>query len=184
MTGPTTDKGAKMDQDERTSESGEPTEISDGESLEAQLESVKEELSRQTALAQDYLDTARRVKAEFENYKKRVAKEKEQIISCANERLLCDLLIIYDDLQRALEAECGADELREGVSKIHANMTALLQENGVREIPVDGKFDPSCQEALATGEGDDGRILEVYQKGYFLGNKVLRTSKVKVARSE
>lgn len=184
MTGPTTDKGAKMDTEERSSESGEATELSDSESLKAQLESVKEELARQTALAKDYLDTARRVQAEFENYKKRVVKEKKQIISCANERLLCDILIIYDDLQRALEAKCEADELREGVSKIHTNMAALLEENGVREIPTDGKFDPSCQEALATGEGEDGCILEVYQTGYFLGSKVLRTSKVKVARSE
>ena len=173
-----------MEQEEKSSISGEATELSDDGSLKAQLESVKEELTRQTALAKDYLDTARRVQAEFENYKKRAAKEREQIISCANERLLCDLIIIYDDLQRALEAECEADELRDGVSRIHTNMAALLEENGVREIPVDGKFDPSCQEALATGEGEDGRILEVYQKGYFLGNKVLRTSKVKVARSE
>ena len=173
-----------MEQEEKSSISGEATELSDDGSLKAQLESVNEELSRQAALAKDYLDTARRVQAEFENYKKRAAKEREQIISCANERLLCDLIIIYDDLQRALEAECEADELRDGVSRIHTNMAALLEENGVREIPVDGKFDPSCQEALATGEGEDGRILEVYQKGYFLGNKVLRTSKVKVARSE
>ena len=173
-----------MEQEEKSSISGEATELSDDGSLKAQLESVNEELSRQAALAKDYLDTARRVQAEFENYKKRAAKEREQIISCANERLLCDLIIIYDDLQRALEAECEADELRDGVSRIHTNMAALLEENGVREIPVDGKFDPSCQEALATGEGENGRILEVYQKGYFLGNKVLRTSKVKVARSE
>ncbi|HHT75151.1 MAG TPA: nucleotide exchange factor GrpE [Methanomassiliicoccaceae archaeon] len=173
-----------MDISENSSESGEATELSEIESLKMQLESVNEELSRQTALAQDYLDTARRVQAEFENYKKRMAKEREQIVSCANERLLCDILIIYDDLQRALEAECEADELRNGISKIHTNLANFLKENGVREIPVDGKFDPSCHEALAMGEGEDGTILEVYQKGYYLGNKVLRTSKVKVARSK
>ncbi|NLI73296.1 MAG: nucleotide exchange factor GrpE [Euryarchaeota archaeon] len=179
---PAIDEGAKMEQENKDLCNEDATDPSEIELLKAQLESIKEELSKKTALADDYLDTARRVQAEFENYKKRVAKEREQIISCANERLLCDLLIIYDDLQRALDTNCETDELREGVSKIYTNLTNFLEENGVREIPADGVFDPSCQEALATGEGEDGRILEVYQKGYFLGSRVLRTSKVKVAR--
>jgi molecular chaperone GrpE len=174
-----------MDKPEKSPECGEGADLSDEiESLRAQMETKNEELSRQAALSQDYLDTARRVQAEFENYKKRAAKEKEMIMSCANERLLFDILIVYDDLQRALEADCDADELRNGVSKIHTNLAALLKDSGVREIPTDGKFDPTCQEALATGEGEDGAVLEVYQKGYFLGSKVLRTCKVKVARSE
>jgi len=96
----------------------------------------RKRLAKQTALSRDYLETARRVQAEFENYKKRAAKERETVLSCANERLLSDLLIIYDDLQRALEAECLGDELRDGVSKIYTNLTAFLRENGIREIPV------------------------------------------------
>ena len=147
-----------------------------------QLESVNEELSRQTALAQ----TTSILLAAYRRSSRTTRRgwpRRGQIVSCANERLLCDILIIYDDLQRALEAECEADELRNGISKIHTNLANFLKENGVREIPVDGKFDPSCHEALAMGEGEDGTILEVYQKGYYLGNKVLRTSKVKVARS-
>ena len=174
-----------MDSPEKSPECGGDSDLS-GEiaSLKAQLEAKNEELSQQSALAQDYLDTARRVQAEFENYKRRAAKEKEVIVSCANERLLSDILIVFDDLQRALEADCDVDELRDGVSKIHTNLAAFLKECGVREMPADGKFDPTCHEALAVGAGEDGSILEVYQKGYFLGNNVLRTSKVKVARSE
>ena len=88
-----------MDKPEKSPECGEGADLSDEiESLRAQMETKNEELSRQAALSQDYLDTARRVQAEFENYKKRAAKEKEMIMSCANERLLFDILIVYDDL--------------------------------------------------------------------------------------
>lgn len=173
-----------MDKEDSTVDSGEASDLTEETGLlKARLEAESAELAKQKALAQDYLDTARRVQAEFENYKKRMAKEREDLLRCANERLLVDLLTIHDDLQRALDANCTAEELRAGVSKIHTNLAAFLRENGVREIPADGKFDPACHEALAAGEGEDGMILEVYQKGFFLGTRVLRTSKVKVARS-
>jgi len=172
-----------MDDDKSAVDSGEARDLPEEDSLKARLEAESAELAKQKALAQDYLDTARRVQAEFENFKKRTAREREELLRCANERLLVDILTIHDDLQRALDADCTHEELRAGVSKIHANLAAFLQANGVREIPADGRFDPTCHEALATGEGEDGKILEVYQKGFYLGTKVLRTSKVKVARS-
>ncbi|NLK25349.1 MAG: nucleotide exchange factor GrpE [Euryarchaeota archaeon] len=157
--------------------------IDEPDSLKEQLDTEQSELSKYKSLAQEYLDTARRVQAEFENYKKRIVREREEMLRYANECLLADILNIYDDLQRALEADCTAKEFRSGVSKIHDNLTALLRENNVREISADGKFDPTCHEALAVGDGEDGSILEIYQKGYYLGTRVLRTSKVKVARS-
>jgi molecular chaperone GrpE len=69
------------------------------------------------------------------------------------------------------------------VTKIRDNMAALLREHGLREIPSDGMFGPTVHEAFAVGEGEDGTILEVFQKGYYLGDKVLRCAKVKVAKS-
>jgi molecular chaperone GrpE len=57
-----------------------------------------------------------------------------------------------------------------------------MAENGLKEIPSNGRFDPTIHEALAVGEGEDGTILEVFQKGYYLGDKVLRCSKVMVAK--
>lgn len=151
-------------------------------SLKGRLESERKEKDKQVALAEDYLNTARRVQAEFENYKKRTLREREDIVKCANEGLLADLLPVLDDFERALAAQCSEGELRDGITKIHDNLAALLKDYGVKEIPSE-RFDPSVHEAFAVGDGEDGKILEVYQKGYFLGNKVLRCSKVKVAKN-
>ena len=82
--------------------------------------------------------------------------------------------------ERALASNASADEFRKGVNQIHLNLGALLKSYGLREIPANDKFDPSLHEALSIGEGEEGKILEVYQKGYCLGTRVLRHSKVKV----
>jgi molecular chaperone GrpE len=152
-------------------------------SLREQLQAETKEKDRQAALAAEYLGIAKRTQAEFENYKRRTQKEREELVKVANHQLLGELLLVFDDFERALAAKCSEEELRAGVNKIRDNMAALLRDHGLREIPSDGKFDPSVHEAFAVGEGEDGMILEVFQKGYYLGNKVLRCSKVKVAKS-
>lgn len=151
--------------------------------MEEQLQLEKQEKDRQAALAAEYLDVARRVQAEFENFKKRSKREREDLVRTANDKLLSEMLVVFDDFERALCAQCSEEELRDGVDKIHHNMAALLREHGVREIPTDGLFDPTLHEAFAIGEGEDGKILEVFQKGYYLGDKVLRCSKVKVGKN-
>jgi molecular chaperone GrpE len=158
--------------------------------LEGQLSALRDELQAErkqkeqlAALAADYLDSARRVQAEFENYKRRSVREREEIIKCANHKLLSDLLLVVDDFERAVAAKCSEEELRSGITRIHDNLASLLKDYGLREIPSDGRFDPSVHEAFAVGEGEDGKILETYQKGYYLGDKVLRCSKVKVAKN-
>ncbi len=158
--------------------------------LEGQLSALRDELQAErkqndklAAMAADYLDAARRVQAEFENYKRRSLREREDTIKCANHKLLSDLLLVVDDFERAVNARCSEEELRSGITRIHDNLSSLLKDYGLRAIPSDGKFDPSVHEAFAVGEGEDGQILETYQKGYFLGDKVLRCSKVKVAKS-
>jgi molecular chaperone GrpE len=151
--------------------------------LREQLLAETEEKERQAALAAEYLGTAKRVQADFENFKRRTQREREELVKLANHRLLEQLLLVFDDLERALAAKCSDEELRRGVSRIRDNMAALMKDHGLREIPSDGRFDPSVHEALAVGEGEDGMILEVFQKGYYLGDRVLRCSKVKVAKS-
>jgi molecular chaperone GrpE len=152
--------------------------------LKEQLEAAKKEVEKQAALSRDHMDTAKRVQAEFENYKRRTQREREDMVKCANDRLLADMLTVVDDFERALASKCSPEELRAGITKIHDNLSSLLEDYGLREIPSDGKFDPQYHEAFAVGEGEEGMILEVYQKGYFLGPKVLRYSKVKVAKKE
>jgi len=162
----------------------------DCQDLEQQLSALRDQLQEERKRAEkagvqaaEYLDAARRVQAEFENYKKRSAREREETIKCANHKLLSDLLLVVDDFERAVAARCSEEELRSGITKIHDNLASLLRDYGLREIPSDGKFDPAMHEAFTVGEGEDGTILETYQKGYYLGDKVLRCSKVKVAKS-
>ena len=150
------------------------------EELRQQAEDLRDALDKQTAQTREYLDAARRITAEFDNYRKRAAKDREDIIRCSNDKLIAELLTVYDDLERAMASNASADEFRRGVNQIHLNLGALLKSYGLKEIPANDKFDPSFHEALSVGEGEDGKILEVYQKGYCLGPRVLRHSKVKV----
>lgn len=150
------------------------------EQLQEHAADLRDALDKQTAQAREYLDAARRITAEFDNYRKRAAKDREEIIRSSNDKLITELLTIYDDLERALASNASKDEFRKGVNQIQLNLEALLKSYGLKEIPANDKFDPSYHEALSVGEGEDGKILEVYQKGYCLGPRVLRHSKVKV----
>jgi molecular chaperone GrpE len=92
------------------------------------------------------------------------------------------MLNILDDLERALSADVDEEQLRRGLSQVHTNLRSLLKGYGLREIPAE-TFDPEYHEAFGVGEGEDGQILEVYQKGYCLGPRVIRHSKVKVGKN-
>jgi molecular chaperone GrpE len=130
-------------------------------------------------------DRLLRLAADFENYKKRAAREREEYVTLANERLVKELLPILDDLERALEAAAEHEEaqLEEGVRLVHRELSALLERNGVREIETDGKFDPHVHEALLTqpSEAEEGSVIDVVQKGYRLGDRVVRPARVVVA---
>lgn len=182
------EKGTNANTTEVTEETKDHGEVqrllSENESLRKQIEELKKELDKQTNLAKEYLDLAKRIQADFDNHKKRVVKEKEEIIRCANENLICDLLPTIDDLERALSANCQPEELRVGLNHIYNNLMSLLHSYGLKEIPSDGKFDPEYHEAIAIEDGEDGKILGVYQKGYLLGSRVIRHSKVKVAKEK
>jgi molecular chaperone GrpE len=131
-------------------------------------------------------DRLLRLAAEFDNYKKRAAREREQYVALANERLVKDLLPILDDLERALTAaeEHEEAQLEEGVRLVHRSLASLLERNGLTQIETDGKFDPHVHEALLTQPAEakeSGDVLDVIQKGYKLGDRVVRPARVIVA---
>ena len=130
-------------------------------------------------------DRLLRVAADFDNYKKRVAREREEYVAHANERLLKELLPILDDLERALDAVGQHEEatVEEGVRLVHRSLASLLQKNGVREIATEGKFDPHVHEALLSqpSEAEEGSVIDVVQKGYTLGDRVVRPARVVIA---
>ena len=148
-----------------------------------ELEEIQKKLDESEAKAGEYLQMAQRLQADFDNFRKRTQRENEEFKAFATAGLISELLTIEDDLDRALDSAKEENDFVIGVRGIRQNLMKVLESKGLTEIPTDGKFDPNCHEALCVEESDtDGDIAEVFQKGYRLGNKVLRYSKVKVTR--
>ena len=145
-----------------------------------------DELAKLTAERDEYLDLAQRVQADFENYRKRTVREQERLVAHAHERLVRELLPVLDDLERALGAAERHEEaqLVEGVQLVQKALRQALAKEGLAEIATAGEFDPHVHEALLTqpsAEVEPGSVLEVVQRGYRLGDKVVRPARVIVA---
>ncbi len=156
-----------------------PEQVPPSEELQERVKEVARERD-------EYLDSLQRLKAEFDNYRKRTAREQESFASRASEALLNDLLPILDDLERALDAAERHEEakLEEGVRLVHRSLLDALQKHGLELIETNGAFDPHVHEALLAQPAPDaepGPVLEVLQKGYRLGDRVLRPARVVVA---
>ena len=144
-----------------------------------------DELAALTQERDDYLDRLQRLKAEFDNYRKRAARDQESLVARSTERLVKELLPVVDDLERALEAAAKHEEatLEEGVRLVHRALRDTLAKEGLVEIETAGKFDPHVHEALVAqpSEADEGSVIDVVQKGYRLGDRVLRPARVVIA---
>jgi molecular chaperone GrpE len=154
---------------------------------EEQLEEVDEVEALQKE-RDGLVDTVQRVQAEFENFRKRAAREQASLVARAHERLVKELLPVLDDLERALEAAEAHEEakLEEGVALVTRSFADVLRREGLEEVPTDGKFDPHIHEALLSqpSEAEEGAVIEVIQKGYRLGDRVLRPARVVVSRGD
>ncbi len=141
-----------------------------------------EELNENIA---DLKDKDLRLKAEFDNYRKRTIREKEELYESAKADCILPFLSIFDNLERALKASENEDKLSEGVKMIVTQFTETLNKIGVTEIKSEGEtFDPNCHNAINTVEDDNyghNIICQVFQKGYKLGENVIRHAMVVVA---
>ncbi len=146
-----------------------------------ELEAVTQERDR-------YLDALQRTAAEFDNYRKRVQRDQDALVARAAQRLVTELLPVLDDLERALQAAEEHEEvkLEEGVRLVHRALAEALRREGLEEIATDGRFDPHVHEALLAqpSEAEEGSVIEVLQKGYRLGDFVLRPARVIVAAAK
>jgi molecular chaperone GrpE len=172
--------------DEARIEEQAPPERGDAQDeAEAAEESLEQRLAAAEAKAEEHLADLQRLAAEFDNYRKRVARDQESLTLRANERLVKELLPVLDDLERALEAAEAHEEakLEDGVRLVHRAFADLLRKEGLEQIGTDGRFDPHVHEALLTqsSEAEEGTVVEVIQKGYKLGDRVLRPARVAVA---
>lgn len=125
-----------------------------------------------------------RLMADFQNYKKRVEKEKSDIYAFANEKLVSEQLAVIDNFERALMVETADTGFAEGMKLIFRQLTEVLEKAGLEEIKAHGEdFDPNFHNAVMTEDNPDfesGKVTEVLQKGYMLNKKVIRPSMVKV----
>ena len=156
------------------------------ENTEQAAEPEQIELEALRAENEDLIQTLQRVQAEFENYRKRAARDQDALVARAGERIVKELLPVLDDLERALEAAHAHEEakLEEGVKLVHRQLEQLLEREGLAPVETDGKFDPHVHEALLTQPTEDkeqGDVVDVLQKGYKLGDRVVRPARVIVA---
>lgn len=151
--------------------------------LKDTVEDLKGEINK-------YKDLLQRKQAEFVNFKKRVTVEKENLSKYANEKILEEMLPVADSLEKALEMADTSNDMKgikDGVHMVEKLFKGILTKNGVKEIPGEGyEFDPNLHEAMQVQESDEydhDTVIKEWQKGYMLGDKVLRHSKVMVMKS-
>jgi len=157
------------------------------ESVEADSTRLDDErIAALEAERDEYLDLLQRKQAEFENFRKRVARDQERLVAHAHERLVRELLPVLDDLERTLEAAERHEEvaLVDGVKLVERSLRKTLEKEGLVEIETDGPFDPHVHEAVLAQPREDaesGAVVDVLQRGYRLGDKVVRPARVIVA---
>jgi molecular chaperone GrpE len=166
--------------DDKESAEAEPSRGSDPP------EGSEDPLARAERERDEYLDLARRSQADFENYRKRAAREAAAAGERAKSGLVRELLPIVDNLERALaSAEDGEQHLAEGVRLVHSELIAVLERNGVKQFdPAGDRFDPAEHEALsmrAEDGAEPGVVLDVVEKGYRANGSVLRPARVVVS---
>ena len=134
----------------------------------------------------DYYERLLRKTAEFDNYRKRTDRERQQLAEAAAADLLQELLPLVDDMERALRAEGSNEGIRKGVELIHKQLVESLRKRGVRPIEALGAdFDPHYHMAVSHEAADDrreGEVIEEFRRGYMLGDRLLRPAMVKVAK--
>jgi molecular chaperone GrpE len=135
----------------------------------------------------DYHDRWMRKTAEFENYRKRIERERREQADQKVVNVLLELLSVVDDFERALQAEGSAVAYRKGIELIHSKLHDVLRKHGVRPIESLGaEFDPNVHQAVlyeASPGHREGEVIEELRRGYMIGDKLLRPAMVKVAKS-
>jgi molecular chaperone GrpE len=178
------DRHKNKNREEQESAAEKPADI---KQLEAELQILREELSKKD----NCQDMLLRLQADFDNFRKRSAKERQEFIKYANEALIFELVGMLDNFERSIKAADQKQDfklLHQGVDMISKQLHKLLEEKGLRRIGSQGeKFDPSRHEAIEaveTDEVEDGCILEEFQPGYMLNDRVIRPAMVKVAKGK
>lgn len=168
---------------DESGEEGKAQQVTDEREVEEyrdRVEELENELREREERVEELESRVKRVQADFQNYKKRAEREKEKFAKHATADLVRDLLEVKDDLERALENELE----REGVEMVHRKLRDVLEGEGVERVDTEGEPDPDRHEVVRrveSEEHEEGEIVEVFEEGYVMRDRVLRTAKVTVA---
>lgn len=182
--------GQESEEDKTTRNESDTTAVAASSELEARVGRLEPELKERVAEVEALNDRLLRLHAEFENYKKRMARERSEFVKFANEALILEFLPVLDSLERALATARSAAEAQavaEGLEIILRLFQTTLEKVGVKVIEaLDREFDPNLHQAAAQVESPDGRdniVMEEVRKGYLLEGRLLRPSMVKVSKT-
>lgn len=175
----------KQEEKQETAENNkEASEDDDKKDELDMLRKNKEEIKKLTNQVETLKDRLLRLTAEYENYRKRTTKEKEEIYTDACADVLKEVLPTLDNLERAYAADGSVEDLKKGIEMTMKGLQSSFEKLGVEEIPVDEGFDPNLHQAVMHVEDenlDKNVVAEVFMKGYKKGDKVIRHTVVKVA---
>ena len=154
--------------------------------VKADMEALQVALAEANGKAEEYLNMAQRVQADFDNYRRRNQNVRGEAFEDGAKSVILLLLPVLDNMERAMEAAASSEDkaLKEGVQMVSRQLKEMLEKRGVKPIHrVGEKFDPNVENAIMTGapeDGEPGTVCEVLQKGYCIGDSVLRHAMVKV----
>lgn len=172
--------GSEPEDTDAASEEDTEPEVED---LALRLEQAEVQLDQATRERDEYMDSMLRIRAEFDNSRKRMERERERILQTASERILVAMLPVLDNLERALNSD---GDVREGVQATREQLVNVLDSEGLSPVESDGEhFDPSVHEAVMSQPSDDheeGVIVQTFERGYLLNGKTVRVAKVVVAQ--
>jgi molecular chaperone GrpE len=175
------------------SEGPEGAPIPEAEKAKAEKPEIrsKEDFSRLEKEVAALKDKNLRLYAEFDNARKRMERDRVEFVKYANEKLISEFLNVLDNLERTVDVAKAKhqdyDAFLKGIEMVMKELTGLLTKNGVKPIEAKGKkFDPHCEEVLMMEDSgaEEGTVLDELQKGYYLGDRVIRTAKVKIAKKK
>jgi len=151
------------------------------------VDTLKRQVEEEKQKAEGYLANWQRAQADFINYKRRTEQEKNELTKFSTAMLILNLLPVMDDLERALStvptALAGLSWF-DGLRLIHRKLVAILENQGLQAIEAEGKdFDPNLHEAIMHVEGEEGKVVQVMQKGYKLHDRIIRPAMVTVGQN-
>ena len=178
-----------MSQKDENATKGQPeSAVSKEKDQNKDIALIEKDLEKAQSEACEYLNSLQRLKAEFENFRKRMLKEQSTHLAMASQNIIMELLPVLNNFERALSHsdQVDFDDFYSGVKLLYNQLNDVLKKEGLKQIdPLGCEFDPQKHEAMMHEESDEheeNMVTEVFEKGYELKGKVIKPAKVKVAR--